>query len=415
MGFRFSRRVSILPGLKLNLSGSGVSLSAGVRGAHINLGPRGLYGSAGIPGTGLSYRQRLDSSSRSYDRPSVERRLSTRQWEALQRRQEQEEKAKEAQQGIDDQWEQYQQMLHFWKPLPEIPSLENFIQAQTQRPFESTQQSPPEPVWPEEETKCLNELTESVKSQAPYRLLPALFAQNHAKTLFPAVWQERQPEIQQRYQDSLADYEQQLKAAQAEWEARETERVAWLQRLTAGDLEEIKHTLTEIFTGLHLPFQDATQCGLFFDTADLVSLNLDLPEMEQVILPTRKRLLKNGEIREVARDKVERNRDYFDLVTGECAFIAAEIFSYLPLCRTIRLAAYTQRAKARETDPIDTWILDLKFTREELKAFNPDTTPMHPFLVHSGARFQMAGDYQLARIEPPSWLNHEDIQNAPGE
>ena len=76
MGFRFSRRVSILPGLKLNLSGSGVSLSAGVRGAHINLGPRGLYGSAGIPGTGLSYRQRLDSSSRSYDRPSVERRLS---------------------------------------------------------------------------------------------------------------------------------------------------------------------------------------------------------------------------------------------------------------------------------------------------------------------------------------------------
>ena len=77
MGFRFSRRVSILPGLKLNLSGSGVSLSAGVRGAHINLGPRGLYGSAGIPGTGLSYRQRLDSSSRSYDRPSVERRLSS--------------------------------------------------------------------------------------------------------------------------------------------------------------------------------------------------------------------------------------------------------------------------------------------------------------------------------------------------
>ena len=66
MGFRFSRRVSILPGLKLNLSGSGVSLSAGVRGAHITLGPRGLYGSAGIPGTGLSYRQLLDSSSRSY-------------------------------------------------------------------------------------------------------------------------------------------------------------------------------------------------------------------------------------------------------------------------------------------------------------------------------------------------------------
>jgi hypothetical protein len=333
----------------------------------------------------------------------------------MQRRQEQEEKAKQAQQAIDDQWEQYQQMLHFWKPLPEIPNLEDFLQAQNRRPFESTQQPPPEPVWPEEETKCLNELTESVKSQASYRLLPALFAQKHAKTLYPAVWQERQPEIQQRYQESLAEYEQQMKAAQAEWDTRESERIAWLQRLTAGDLEEIKHTLTEIFTGLHLPFQDATQCGLFFDTADLISVNLDLPEMEQVILFTRKRLLKNGEIREVVRDKVERNRDYFDLVTGECAFIAAEVFSYLPLCQTIRLAAYTQRAKALETDPIDTYILDLKFTREELKSFNPETTPMQPFLVHSGARFQMAADYQLQRIEPPSWLNHEDIQNAPVE
>jgi hypothetical protein len=44
-----------------------------------------------------------------------------------------------------------------------------------------------------------------------------------------------------------------------------------------------------------------------------------------------------------------------------------------------------------------------------------ETTPMQPFLVHSGARFQMAADYQLQRIEPPSWLNHEDIQNAPVE
>ncbi len=160
MDFRFSRRVSILPGLKLNLSGSGVSLSAGVRGAHINLGPRGLYGSAGIQGTGLSCRPRLDSSSRSCDRPSVERRLSTRQWEAMQWRQEQEEKAK-------------------------------------------------------------------------------------------------------------------------------------------------------------------------------------------------------------------------------------------------------------ETDPIDTYVLDLEFAREDLKSFNPETTPMQPFLVHSGARFQMAADYQLARIEPPSWLKHDNVKNAP--
>ena len=64
-------------------------------------------------------------------------------------------------------------------------------------------------------------------------------------------------------------------------------------------------------------------------------MNLDLPEMEQVILLTRKWLLKNGEVREVARGKVERDRDYFDLVTGECAFIAVGAPNNLPDTRGI--------------------------------------------------------------------------------
>ncbi|QDK35785.1 DUF4236 domain-containing protein [Sphingomonas sp. IC081] len=64
MGFRFSKRISILPGVRLNLSGSGASLSVGPRGASITMGKRGVYGNVGIPGTGLSYRERLDKPSR---------------------------------------------------------------------------------------------------------------------------------------------------------------------------------------------------------------------------------------------------------------------------------------------------------------------------------------------------------------
>lgn len=59
MGFRFRKSVSILPGIRVNLSKSGASLSVGHRGATINAGRRGTYASIGIPGSGLSYRQRL--------------------------------------------------------------------------------------------------------------------------------------------------------------------------------------------------------------------------------------------------------------------------------------------------------------------------------------------------------------------
>jgi len=58
MGLRFQRRVKLLPGVHLNLSGSGVGVSVGGRGAHIGVTARGQrYTSIGLPGTGLSWRE----------------------------------------------------------------------------------------------------------------------------------------------------------------------------------------------------------------------------------------------------------------------------------------------------------------------------------------------------------------------
>jgi hypothetical protein len=60
MGWRFHRVLNIIPGLvRLNVSKSGVSTSLGPRGADVNIGPHGATTSAGLPGTGLSYRQKL--------------------------------------------------------------------------------------------------------------------------------------------------------------------------------------------------------------------------------------------------------------------------------------------------------------------------------------------------------------------
>lgn len=55
MGFRFFRRVRIAPGLTVNLSKSGASLSVGPRGAKYTIGPRGNRATVGLPGTGLFY------------------------------------------------------------------------------------------------------------------------------------------------------------------------------------------------------------------------------------------------------------------------------------------------------------------------------------------------------------------------
>lgn len=57
-GLRFQRRIRLLPGVHLNLSLSGVGVSAGGRGFHVGRTARGqTYVSAGLPGTGLSVRR----------------------------------------------------------------------------------------------------------------------------------------------------------------------------------------------------------------------------------------------------------------------------------------------------------------------------------------------------------------------
>jgi hypothetical protein len=53
--FRFYRRVSIFPGLSVNLSKSGPSLTVGMRGAHVTVGSKGIRKTVGIPGTGIYY------------------------------------------------------------------------------------------------------------------------------------------------------------------------------------------------------------------------------------------------------------------------------------------------------------------------------------------------------------------------
>jgi hypothetical protein len=70
MGWRLFRRVRIAPGVRVNFSKSGASLSIGPRGFARTFGPRGVRTTVGIPGTGLYYTK-LQARG---NRPSVRRR-----------------------------------------------------------------------------------------------------------------------------------------------------------------------------------------------------------------------------------------------------------------------------------------------------------------------------------------------------
>jgi hypothetical protein len=65
MGWRFRRSVKLLPGVRLNVSRSGITTTVGARGAHVTFGGGRTRYTTSIPGTGLSYSQTVSAHSRS--------------------------------------------------------------------------------------------------------------------------------------------------------------------------------------------------------------------------------------------------------------------------------------------------------------------------------------------------------------
>jgi hypothetical protein len=60
---RFRKSIKIAPGLKINLSKSGISTTIGSKGLSVNTGNRGTYLNTGIPGTGISSRTKIGGST----------------------------------------------------------------------------------------------------------------------------------------------------------------------------------------------------------------------------------------------------------------------------------------------------------------------------------------------------------------
>jgi hypothetical protein len=54
--WRFRRTIKVLPGVHVNISKTGISLSLGGPGATINLNKEGAQTTLGLPGSGVSYR-----------------------------------------------------------------------------------------------------------------------------------------------------------------------------------------------------------------------------------------------------------------------------------------------------------------------------------------------------------------------
>ena len=78
MGFRFRKTIKLLPGIRLNISKSGISASIGIPGVTANISKHGTRGTIGIPGTGISYSEKLSKLSNTTATPVEAEKVVTK-------------------------------------------------------------------------------------------------------------------------------------------------------------------------------------------------------------------------------------------------------------------------------------------------------------------------------------------------
>jgi hypothetical protein len=436
VGFRFRRSVKLMPGIRVNLSTRGASLSLGGRGATVNLSSRGTRTTVGIPGSGLSYSSFSSAGAGS-------RRPSATQLAAQYRRIEQEQDRASALAEVARIESELRDTLSAWRAnLTVTPEAE--VRAGLQpRNFESEESPPPPPDYGALEAQCASAMRELVRQAHPLRVtdklkavavgavagllasvanpLLALLAAPLAgwlgwlavvaqwkRRLAPleverasAEWPSRQRSAQYTYAGESAQYLQRLTVAQQAFQRADTERITALRAALMGDPEAIEDAVTAHIEGIDFPFE--TECRVAVDDEDHVLIDLDLPEIEDVVPETEYKVLKNGTLKEAKRKVGERNAAYAELVCGLTMTIGAAALSAAPTLAAVSIAACTQRQKRASVELEDAYVIEVKLTRSSLQGVQGATVDPVAFIRRVPSRLVQMANGSLKKIPAPAW------------
>lgn len=72
MPIRFHRQLTIFPGVKVNISKTGMSITIGGKGFHLNFSKRGVMQTTNLPGKGLSHRSYILRNDREEEKDKSE-------------------------------------------------------------------------------------------------------------------------------------------------------------------------------------------------------------------------------------------------------------------------------------------------------------------------------------------------------
>ena len=407
MGFRFRRSIRIAPGLRVNVGRRGVSLSAGVRGASLTFGSRGTYANVGIPGTGLSYRQKLGGGSEQRRAAMTQQRLE-REYLRLEKEMERQKALSQLTLILDMDTGELRIENSFGSPLSrqdlklvwdqKLTLIQEWLEQQAEEIngdvdlLTSIHQDTPSPnLEPEYETAPFAEEPPQPPGQpkatprpAVKRLLPLGFLARLLKSRRLA-YQRAQQQCDEENERALASWEakekkevenyqaavQRYAQMKREWERRKTDyetdeaaKRARFPELLRTDQEVMNQTLEDAFNALSWPRETLVAYQLT-DHGRQVWLDVNLPEIEDLpqklasLAATGKRLYIK------AKPAKQLQQEYAQHVHGIAFRLVGTAFATLPAADTVVIAGFSQRLDSSTGKVRDDYLFSARVTREQ--------------------------------------------------
>lgn len=366
MSLRFRRSIKLAPGIRINFSGSGLSMTMGPRGASVSVGRRGTYLNTGIPGTGLYSRTKLSGTGTS-DRPSSSPPTNIESLHPIVQKAvtiavEDDGTIKykdEAGQPVND----YVANELKKQKGPELHAiLQNYAKTfgEQIRALVEVHWTTPDPtIKPSFEIVAFNEPEPQLPNQPALRLLDRLLP-----------W--RRSAIEASYSAALAS----SLSDQDDWQRRKAYHSAQQVRrkiFLEGDIYRNVHSM-ESFLGEHLQAVHwPRETHVTFEIQDngaKVLLDVDLPEIEQ--MPTKTATASGRGYRLMFKALSQTNiaQVYMNHVHGIGFRLIGEAFAAIPLCLEVVLSAYSQRAGRATGQMRNDYLYSVRVRRADWEKIN---------------------------------------------
>lgn len=356
MALRFRKSITLAPGLRMNLSGSGVSWSLGPRGASIGIGRRGTYLNSGIPGTGLYWREKLSGGSASAStavRPAttqVEITVSIADDGTLTfkdaggnpitehlieaAKKQQGDKIKALIQGkcdeINGQIEALGKIHEYTSdPVPNVFELKAFSES---RPF------------------------------APVPKTPGFFCK-FFKSCVTKVAEENRS-AREKHEADVRAWEQRKREHD---EGQEAER-EFLDRLNAGHAKAIEEWFEAVLQDIAWPQE--TLVAFDMPTPGTLAVDVDLPEIEDMPNKTAAVPLRGFKLSVKEMGPTQIQKLYMRHVHAVGVRIAGEAFAVSPAVEAVVLSAYSQRSDKATGKVGDEYLYSVRIPREKWLAID---------------------------------------------